>query len=76
MAEAFDAPLAHAGAELVAARERWVAGAAEQFRAELEMLGECGEGASAVLRRLGAGRSGGVGAGARGGSRRRPGPGR
>jgi DNA replication and repair protein RecF len=44
LAEAFDAPLAHAGAELVAARERWVAGAGEQFRSELEMLGECGEG--------------------------------
>lgn len=43
-AEAFDAPLAAAGAELVAARERWVAGAAEQFRAELDLLGECGEG--------------------------------
>ncbi len=44
LAEAFDAPLTHAGAELVAARERWVAGAGEQFRAELEQLGECGEG--------------------------------
>jgi DNA replication and repair protein RecF len=44
LAEAFDAPLAAAGAELVAARERWVAGAAEQFRAELHLLGECGEG--------------------------------
>ncbi len=42
MAEAFDAPLAVAGAELVAARERWVAGAAEQFSAELDQLGECG----------------------------------
>jgi DNA replication and repair protein RecF len=44
LAEAFDAPLSLRGAELVAARERWVAGATEQFRFELELLGECGDG--------------------------------
>lgn len=47
LAAAFDEPLSHAGAEVVAARERWSAAAAEQFRGELELLGECG---SASLR--------------------------
>jgi DNA replication and repair protein RecF len=42
LAHAFDAPLAAAGAQVVAARETWVAGAAEQFAAELECLGEGG----------------------------------
>lgn len=42
LAEAFDAPLAQAGAEVVAVRQRWVAGVAERFRAELDLLGECG----------------------------------
>lgn len=41
LAQAFNAPLAQAGAEVVAARERWVIDAAEQFRAELDSLGEC-----------------------------------
>jgi len=40
VAGAFDAPLAHAGAEIVAARERWAAEAAERFTAEFECLGE------------------------------------
>ncbi|MGN6391194.1 MAG: DNA replication/repair protein RecF [Gemmatimonadales bacterium] len=43
VAQAFDAPLAAAGAEIVAARERWAGGATEQFTAELDCLGE-GEG--------------------------------
>jgi len=42
LACAFDAPLAAAGAEIMRARERWVAGAAEQFAAELDCLGERG----------------------------------
>jgi DNA replication and repair protein RecF len=40
VARAFDAPLAVSGAEIVARRERWAAGAAEQFAAEFECLGE------------------------------------
>jgi DNA replication and repair protein RecF len=40
VARAFDAPLAASGAEIVATRERWAAGAAEQFAAEFECLGE------------------------------------
>jgi DNA replication and repair protein RecF len=40
LAEAFDRPLALAGAEITGLRERWVAGAAEQFRAELDCMGE------------------------------------
>jgi DNA replication and repair protein RecF len=40
VASAFDAPLAHAGAEIVAARERWTAEAADRFTAEFECLGE------------------------------------
>ena len=47
LAAAFDEPLSHAGAEVVAARERWVGVATEQFREELELLGECG---AALLR--------------------------
>ena len=43
LALAFDAPLAAAGAEVVAKRLTWAARAAEQFAAELECLGE-GEG--------------------------------
>jgi DNA replication and repair protein RecF len=43
VAQAFDAPLAVAGAEIVAARAQWVTGAAEQFTAEFDCLGE-GEG--------------------------------
>lgn len=43
VAQAFDAPLAAAGVEIVGARERWAVGAAEQFMAEFECLGE-GEG--------------------------------
>jgi DNA replication and repair protein RecF len=43
LAEAFDAPLAVAGSAVVAARRQWMGGAAEQFRAELDLLGECGE---------------------------------
>jgi len=42
LAEAFDAPLARAGAEVVTARERWASAAADHFRAEFEVLGECG----------------------------------
>jgi DNA replication and repair protein RecF len=42
LAEAFDAPLALAGAEVVATRQRWVADVAERFRGELDLLGECG----------------------------------
>jgi DNA replication and repair protein RecF len=40
LARAFDAPLALAGAEIVARRERWAAVAAGQFAAEFECLGE------------------------------------
>ena len=40
LARAFDAPLAASGAEIVARRQRWAAGAAEQFAAEFECLGE------------------------------------
>jgi DNA replication and repair protein RecF len=47
LARAFDAPLVAAGAEIVRAREQWAAGAAEQFAAELDCLGE---GAGARLR--------------------------
>jgi DNA replication and repair protein RecF len=40
LARAFDAPLADAGAHVVAARERWAQGAEEQFAAEFDCLGE------------------------------------
>ena len=40
MAEAFDAPLASAGAVVMSARLRWVQDAAPLFAAELEALGE------------------------------------
>jgi DNA replication and repair protein RecF len=40
VARAFDAPLAASGAEIVAGRERWAAGAAGQFADEFESLGE------------------------------------
>ena len=40
LARAFDPPLAAAGAEVVRAREQWAAGAAEQFAAEFDCLGE------------------------------------
>jgi DNA replication and repair protein RecF len=43
VARAFDAPLAAAGAEIVSRRERWAAGAAGQFAAEFECLGEGAE---------------------------------
>jgi DNA replication and repair protein RecF len=43
LAQAFDRPLALAGAEITARRERWAAGAAEQFRAELDGMGEPGD---------------------------------
>lgn len=43
LAEAFDAPLAAAGAEVTATRERWAGRAAEQFRTELEGIGELAE---------------------------------
>ena len=42
LAQAFDAPLAAAGAELVRGRLRWLSGAAEQFAAEFECLREPG----------------------------------
>ena len=42
LAWAFDAPLDAAGAEIVAARERWVRQARERFAAELECMGERG----------------------------------
>jgi DNA replication and repair protein RecF len=42
LARAFDAPLASAGAEIVAARERWARRSAERFSAEFECLGEEG----------------------------------
>ena len=44
MAEAFDAPLAAAGATVVSARLAWAADAAPRFAAELEELGESGAG--------------------------------
>ena len=47
LARAFDGPLASAGADVVRARQRWAVGAAEQFAAELDCLGE---GADAQLR--------------------------
>ncbi len=47
MARAFDAPLAQAGARVMAARCRWACGAAEQFTREFDALGE---GAPATLR--------------------------
>jgi len=40
LAQAFDAPLAAAGAEIVATRERWTTDAAERFAAEFDCLGE------------------------------------
>jgi DNA replication and repair protein RecF len=40
LARAFDAPLAAAGAEIVAARGRWAAAAQDRFAAELDCLGE------------------------------------
>ena len=43
LAQAFDAPLAAAGAEIVGKRAAWAAHAADRFAAELECLGE-GEG--------------------------------
>ncbi|HUQ15253.1 MAG TPA: DNA replication and repair protein RecF [Gemmatimonadales bacterium] len=42
LAWAFDGPLASAGAEIVAARERWVRQAGERFAAELDCIGERG----------------------------------
>ena len=42
LAWAFDGPLAAAGAEIVAARERWVRHAGEGFAAELDCIGERG----------------------------------
>ena len=42
VARAFDAPLAAAGAEVAARRERWAEVAVEQFAAEFECLGEGG----------------------------------
>lgn len=47
LARAFDSPLAASGAEVVRLREAWAVGAAEQFAAEFECLGE---GAEARLR--------------------------
>ena len=47
LARAFDAPLATAGADVVRTRERWAAGAAAQFTAEFECVGE---GGTALLR--------------------------
>ncbi len=52
MAQAFNGPLATNGAALVRWRLDWVAGAGEQFAAELESLGESG---SASLRYRGRG---------------------
>jgi DNA replication and repair protein RecF len=43
LARAFDGPLAASGAELVRARLDWAAGAADQFAAEFDCLGESGE---------------------------------
>jgi DNA replication and repair protein RecF len=45
LAWAFDLPLASAGAEVVAARERWARQAQERFAAEIECLGERGRAA-------------------------------
>ena len=42
LAWAFDQPLATAGAEIVAARERWARHAGERFAAEFDCLGERG----------------------------------
>ena len=42
LAWAFDRPLASAGAEIVAARERWARHAGERFAAEFDCLGERG----------------------------------
>jgi DNA replication and repair protein RecF len=42
LAWAFDGPLASAGAEIVAARERWVRRARERFAAEFDCIGERG----------------------------------
>jgi DNA replication and repair protein RecF len=42
VAKAFDAALAAPGAELVRSRMEWAVGAAEQFEAELDCLGESG----------------------------------
>jgi DNA replication and repair protein RecF len=42
LAWAFDGPLASAGAEIVAARDRWVRHAGERFAAELDCIGERG----------------------------------
>jgi DNA replication and repair protein RecF len=42
MAWAFDRPLAAAGAEIVAARERWSRHAADRFAAEFDCIGERG----------------------------------
>jgi DNA replication and repair protein RecF len=42
VARAFDVPLAEAGAELVRIRTEWASGAAEQFAAEFDCLGEFG----------------------------------
>ena len=42
LAWAFDQPLASAGAEIVAARERWARHAGERFAAEFDCLGERG----------------------------------
>jgi DNA replication and repair protein RecF len=42
MAQAFDAPLTLSGTELVRSRLEWVSGAAEQFAAESDCLGEPG----------------------------------
>jgi DNA replication and repair protein RecF len=43
LAQAFDAPLGASGAEVVRARLGWMTGAAEQFAAEFQCLGEFGE---------------------------------
>lgn len=43
LAWVFDRPLAAAGAEIVAARERWVRHAGERFAAEFDCLGERGQ---------------------------------
>jgi DNA replication and repair protein RecF len=42
LATAFDGALSEAGAQIVAARERWVAGVADRFSAEFRCLGESG----------------------------------
>ncbi len=43
LAQAFDAPLAVSGAELVRTRLKWASGAVEQFAAEFQCVGEVGE---------------------------------